>query len=56
MPYYWLQYRKQAIDLSPGTDLHAIENDTVSVTPLRLDLTDYPMVEKLKAALGNENG
>ncbi|MCC6984184.1 MAG: 5'/3'-nucleotidase SurE [Bauldia sp.] len=56
MPYYWLQYRKQAIDLNPGTDLHAIENDVVSVTPLRLDLTDYPMVEKLKAALAVENG
>ena len=30
----------------PGTDLWAMENDYVSITPLRLDLTNYAALKQ----------
>jgi 5'-nucleotidase len=40
-PYYWISYRPQATQPAPGTDLAALAEGFVSVTPLRLDLTDH---------------
>lgn len=37
--YFWLAYRRKNPDLEPGTDLEAIATGSISVTPLRLDLT-----------------
>jgi len=34
-----------------GTDRWAVENDYVSITPLRLDLTDEQMLRKVKETL-----
>jgi 5'-nucleotidase len=34
----------------PGTDRHAVEAGLVSITPLRLDLTDEPTLEKLSSS------
>lgn len=34
----------------PGTDRHAIESDLVSITPLRLDLTDHASLASLRAS------
>lgn len=50
-PYYWLAYRRQRQDSLPGTDLHAIQNKTISVTPIRLDLTDHEIATRLRARL-----
>jgi 5'-nucleotidase len=36
---YWIGPAGAAADAGPGTDFHAVENRSVSVTPLRLDLT-----------------
>ena len=36
---YWIGPAGGAADAGPGTDFHAVANDRVSVTPLRLDLT-----------------
>jgi 5'-nucleotidase len=36
---YWIGPAGAAADSGPGTDFHAIENQKVSVTPLRMDLT-----------------
>jgi hypothetical protein len=35
----------------PGTDLFSIDNGSVSITPLRLDLTDYDLVDRLRTAV-----
>lgn len=40
-PYYWISYRPQATEPVAGTDLAALADGRVSVTPLRLDLTDH---------------
>jgi len=36
---YWIGPAGGAADAGPGTDFHAIDNQRVSVTPLRMDLT-----------------
>jgi 5'-nucleotidase len=36
----------------PGSDLAALNDHKISVTPLRLDLTDEPFMTKLAAVLG----
>jgi 5'-nucleotidase len=38
-PYYWIKLAYQTGDLSAGTDLHAIADNAVSITPMHLDLT-----------------
>ena len=38
--YYWLMFQRGEIELGDGTDLAALANRMISVTPLRLDLTD----------------
>ena len=39
-PYYWLMFQRGAFDKEEGTDLAALAQGKISVTPLRLDLTD----------------
>jgi 5'-nucleotidase len=38
-PYYWIKLSYQTGELAAGTDLHAIAENAVSVTPMHLDLT-----------------
>ncbi len=39
--YYWIGAEPPAGDPEDGTDLWAISQKFISVTPLQLDLTDY---------------
>jgi 5'-nucleotidase len=39
-PYYWVAFDRDVVEPSPGTDLDALINRRISVTPLKLDLTD----------------
>ena len=39
-PYYWLMFQRGAFDKEEGTDLAALAQGKISVTPLLLDLTD----------------
>ena len=41
LPYYWLRFGREPAELVEGTDLHAMRNRFVSVTPLQLDLTAH---------------
>ena len=38
--YYWLMFQRGEIQFGDGTDLAALAGQMISVTPLRLDLTD----------------
>lgn len=40
IPYYWLMFQRAGFTPGVGTDLEALAAHKVSVTPLRLDLTD----------------
>lgn len=50
--YYWLGYRNLPSKPEDGTDLRAIYEGRISVTPLHIDLTHMPTVHDLKAVLG----
>ncbi|MCB1480322.1 MAG: 5'/3'-nucleotidase SurE [Tepidamorphaceae bacterium] len=46
-PYYWLAFERHRSNPAPGTDLHAIYNGYISVTPLKLDMTDAETLQSL---------
>ena len=52
-PYYWIAYVRQAFVKAPdGTDLAALDERRVAVTPLRLDMTDDPFLTRLAGLFG----
>ncbi|MBS0287945.1 MAG: 5'/3'-nucleotidase SurE [Proteobacteria bacterium] len=44
---YWIGPAGAEQDAGPGTDFHAILNGYVSITPLKIDLTDYKALDNL---------
>jgi 5'-nucleotidase len=47
-PYYWIAYERGLKSVvEDGTDLAALADNRIAVTPLRLDLTDQPFLTKL---------
>ena len=40
-PYFWLMFQRSAFEQGEGTDLAALAANKISITPLRLDLTDH---------------
>ncbi|MDO9415351.1 5'/3'-nucleotidase SurE [Pararhizobium sp.] len=51
LPYYWLRFGERVGDFRAGTDIHALRDKKISVTPLKLDLTDYAVQDVVAAAL-----
>jgi 5'-nucleotidase len=51
-PYYWIAYeRAPAHTERDGTDLSALADNRISVTPLRLNMTDEPYLTRLAEIL-----
>lgn len=51
-PYYWIAIARGTKPAAPqGSDLAALDNRKISVTPLRLDLTDEPFMTRLAQLL-----
>ena len=51
-PYYWIAFGRGGIaGAAHGSDLAALNEKRISVTPLRLDLTDEPFMTKLAEVL-----
>jgi 5'-nucleotidase len=47
-PYYWIAYVRHGFAKAPdGTDLAALDEHCIAVTPLRLDMTDEPYMTQL---------
>jgi 5'-nucleotidase len=53
-PYYWIAFARGGGNMGagPGSDLAALNDHKISVTPLRLDLTDEPFMTRLAELLG----
>ena len=49
-PYFWLGFSRKRYELANGTDLKALSENRISITPLRLDLTDEPTVTLMAKA------
>src|SRR5499433_734989 len=41
-PYYWIAFERLRTPFRDGTDLSALADNRIAVTPLRLDMTDEP--------------
>ena len=52
LPYYWLRFGERLGHFREGTDIHAVKHNRISVTPLKLDLTDHSVQDRLAEALG----
>ena len=52
LPYYWLTFSRLRFQPGTGTDLEALAQGKISITPLRLDLTDEPTLTRYAAAFG----
>ena len=51
--YFWIGYRGKLSEPDEGTDLRAIYDGSISVTPLHVDLTHQRFLEELRAAWQN---
>ena len=52
-PYYWIAFGRGGIaGAAHGSDLSALNEKRIAVTPLRLDLTDEPFMTKLADVFG----
>ena len=49
IPYYWIGFTRGQYALGHGTDLEALSEKFISLTPLRLNLTDEPNVTRFAA-------
>jgi 5'-nucleotidase len=50
-PYYWLAFTREPPEELPGTDITAIRDNRIAVTPLHLDFTAYEVRDRLQKAL-----
>lgn len=50
-PYYWLRFGRESTNMVDGTDMAALRDKKVSITPLKLDLTAYEVKESVEKAL-----
>ncbi len=51
-PYYWIAFERAPLPTRrDGTDLSALADNHISVTPLRLDMTDEPFMTRLAEIL-----
>jgi 5'-nucleotidase len=51
-PYYWIGATPPKGDIEQGTDLSAVSEKYISMTPLHLDLTDYGSLTLLEDVAG----
>jgi len=51
-PYYWIAFERPRFVAGEGTDLEAVAQNRISVTPLRLDLTDAPGLAHFASVFG----
>ncbi|RLQ88009.1 5'/3'-nucleotidase SurE [Notoacmeibacter ruber] len=51
-PYYWVRFGREKVDEQEGTDIQALRNKHISVSALKLNLTDDETLGALKDRLG----
>jgi 5'-nucleotidase len=52
-PYYWIAFGRGGLSgAAEGSDLRALTENRIAVTPLRLDMTDEPFMTALASIFG----
>ncbi|QRM55370.1 5'/3'-nucleotidase SurE [Sinorhizobium sp. BG8] len=54
IPYYWLRFGERRGEFRAGTDIRALKHNSISVTPLKLNLTDFAVLDRVQRALNGE--
>ena len=52
-PYYWIGFKRVRSHPARGSDLCAIDEKRISITPLHLNLTEYKVVQRLRQEFPN---
>ena len=47
-PYYWIGPVRETRKAEPGTDVAALGDNKVSITPIYLDLTNIPVLNAMR--------
>ena len=47
-PYYWIGFERSRMEPGPGSDLAALADNLISITPLSLDLTDERVLKAFR--------
>ncbi len=47
--YYWIGGDEIGYENIPGSDCNAILEKKISITPIKVDMTDYPFLEKIRS-------
>ena len=55
-PYFWIGFKRVRSNPPAGTDLRAIYDKRISVTPLHLNLTELGVMEALREKFGGNEG
>lgn len=50
-PYFWIGGERDDRPSHPGVDIDWLEKGYITVTPINMDLTDYPTMEKIRKTL-----
>ncbi len=50
-PYYWMRFKGRDPDHQPGTDIQALADNKIAVTPLKMNLTDRDFLDHLENAM-----
>ena len=53
VPYYWVKLSYPEGERQPDTDLDAVQQNAVSVTPIQLDFTNYEWQSRLRGLLND---
>lgn len=51
MPYYWLEFMGKPPVHQPGTDIDALVNNHVAITPVRMDMTHHAFMQNLQGQI-----
>ncbi|TDK45710.1 5'/3'-nucleotidase SurE [Antarcticimicrobium luteum] len=51
--YWWIQIMRVEHEIATGTDLEAIENNEIAITPIKLDMTAEQSLRSLEQAFGS---
>ena len=54
LPYFWLQFEGNPPAHQPGTDIAALAQNMIAVTPVRLDMTDHDRLATMRRNLSIE--
>lgn len=48
LPYYWLEFQGQPPQSQPGSDIDALRQNQIAITPVRMDMTDHASLDALR--------